>query len=307
MIRLLFFGMTGLFSKIPFASLLTTAANICAVIVPTESPARSSLPRPVAPPPLPPSALPLLTPHLRESIIHLAWQQSIPVWEVGRLREQKTLSLLAALQPDLICVACFPYIFPPALLSLPRYGCLNLHPSLLPAYRGPTPLFWLVRQGETQAGVTLHFLSEGVDQGDIVAQTAFPLPEGISELELTRRCALEGAALLTAAIQQLERGPLPRRPQPLGGSYFPAPTAADMRIPLTWPAHRAFNFLRAADAWPLLLELGEAELLVAQALSYDQAQTLPAPFIVQGAEIWVQFTPGVLKVRGAIQQAWPPQ
>jgi methionyl-tRNA formyltransferase len=300
--RILFFGMRGLFSKIPFESLIQAGADICAVIVPAESPGLKSWPRRVDPPPPAPSDLPLFTPYLQESIVHLAWQHHIPVWEVRKLGHKKTLTILAGLQPDLICVVCFPYIFPPTLLQLPRDGCVNLHPSLLPAYRGPTPLFWVMRQGETQTGVTLHFLDEGVDSGDIISQVAFALPEGISELELTRRCALEGAALLVEAVQQLESGPLPRRPQSdQRSSYFPAPSAADLRIPPTWPARRAFNFLRGANTWPLTLDLSESEVIVAEALSYDDRQRLSDPFIVHADEVWVQFTPGVLKVRGRTQ------
>ena len=206
--------------------------------------------------------------------------------------------MLADFQPDLICVVCFPYIFPETLLQLPRLGCLNLHPSLLPAYRGPTPLFWISRQAERQSGVTLHFLDEGLDSGDIVAQAAFDLPEGITELDLTARCAEQGARLLGDAIRQLEAGPLPRRPQPTNGaSYFPAPTSADLRIPTTWPAQRAFNFLRAADSWPLSIVVGEHVFAVEIALGYTENQTLPEAYIRQCEEMLIRFSPGVLRVR----------
>ena len=172
MAGVIFFGMKGTFSLPPLQVLVERGIEIGAVIMPASTTSQP-LPRRIEPPLPPPSDLPIITPHLSRNISHVAWEHSIPVWEVGSLSDARTLELLADLQPDLIAVACFPYIFPSALLQLPRYGCLNLHPSLLPAYRGPLPLFWMARQGERQAGVTLHFLDEGLDTGDIVAQTAF--------------------------------------------------------------------------------------------------------------------------------------
>lgn len=297
--RIVFFGMTGLFSKLPFERLIEAGVNICAVVVPGERPGLKALPNQVKPPPSQPAEIPLLISYRQETIIHLAWQHDIPVWEVGKLRDKNTAALLKRLQPDLICVACFPYIFPSFLLNLPRYGCLNLHPSRLPAYRGPTPLFWICRQGEDQTGVTLHFLDEGVDSGDIVSQITFACPDGISELELTRRCASAGATLLVGAVQQLEKGPLPRRPQAeQESSYYPAPGEADLHIPTTWPARRAFNFLRGANTWPLTIDMGQTEVKVDAALSYSNHQILPRAYTTQQDEIWVQFAPGVLRVKG---------
>ena len=298
--RILFFGMKGAFSKIPFEHLLHHRVEVCGVIVSANTPRAD--PHRLEPAPVI-SDLPLLTPHLSQNIIHLAWQANIPVWQVGRLNRPKTLALLQTLQPDVICVACFPYLFPKALLSLPKYGCLNLHPSLLPAYRGPSPLFWICRQGESETGVTLHWMDEGMDSGNIVQQRSFALPEGILEAELTRLCATEGAALLletlTETLTHLTPDSLPGHPQPTeGASYFPAPSQADCRIPLTWPARRAFTFLRGANTWPLTISLGDQELAVRETLGYSPDQVLPEPYLVRQDEIWVQFNPGIVKVRG---------
>jgi methionyl-tRNA formyltransferase len=237
--------------------------------------------------------------YLEQSVIHLAWNRQIPVWEVASLAGADTLALLGSLQPDLISVACFPYIFPPALLELPRSGCLNLHPSLLPAYRGPDPLFWIARQDERITGVTLHILDRGVDSGDIVAQTRFDRPDGLSGAALERRCAEEGAELLLKALEQLDQsGQLPRHPQPkAGASYFPWPTEADYVIPTHWPARRAFNFIRGAEGWPLAIAVGEKKLPVRSALSYSVEQTLAQPYHIFGNDAWIQFQPGVLRVK----------
>jgi len=196
-------------------------------------------------------------------------------------------------------VACFPHIFPPALLDLPCHGCLNLHPSLLPAYRGPEPLFWIARNDERISGVTLHFLSKDVDSGDIVAQTRIERPDGLSGAELEQQCAQEGAELLLAAVGQLKKGQsLARYPQVEGdASYFPFPAKADFVIPTDWPARRAFNFLRGAAQWPLSLDIDGKRYLVRVAKIYSNDHTLEQPFVLLGDELWVQMQSGVLRVK----------
>jgi methionyl-tRNA formyltransferase len=236
---------------------------------------------------------------LEENILHLAGIHNIPVWQVGSLSDAQTAALFLDLQPDLMVVACFPYIFPAELLQLPQHGCLNLHPSLLPAYRGPAPLFWIARNDEQITGVTLHFLDEGLDSGDIVAQTQIERVEGMTETALDRCCAEEGAELLLSAVRQLGQGQrLPRQPQPeVGASYFPWPGETDLIIPIDWPARRAFNFVRGAENWPLVIKFDDAQFCIRIAISYALDQMLDQPYVLLGDELWVQFQPGVLRAK----------
>lgn len=287
--------MTGQFSVAPLEKLLSSGVNVCAVVVPAAQPLSASMPRPVTPNASLSSDLPLVDPFIEHNIIHLSWAHNVPVWEVDSLQTERTLALLAEMQPDLIAVACFPFIFPAALLDLPAHGCVNLHPSLLPAYRGPEPLFWIARNDERETGVTLHFLDAGVDTGDIVSQISFERPEGISGAELEMRCAEAGAKLLLKAVHRLEQGPLPRYPQPeAGASYFSTPREEDFVIPTHWPAQRAFNFLRGAESWPLVIDTGDTQFPIRVAISYSANQTIEQPYILLGNELWVQFQPGVL-------------
>lgn len=294
--RVLFFGMSGVFSIAPLEALLANGVDLRAVVVPGANAA----PRRWVPPPPGPSDLPLLNPQVESNILHLAWAHEVPVWAVGPLKSPEALAWLAQFQPDLIVVACFSRILPPAWLALPTYGCLNLHPSPLPAYRGPAPLFWQARQGEPQTGVTLHFLDEGIDSGDIVAQAAFEWPEGIAEVALEQRCARAGAALLSQAVQRLRRGEaLPRRLQSeTEASYFSWPGEDDFRVPTTWSARRAFNFLRFGLAdWPLWLDSEGQQLFVQRVIAYNPHQALPQPLVeLADGELWVQFAEGVLRV-----------
>ena len=247
-----------------------------------------------------PSDLPIIDPYLEPNVLHLAWSHQIPVWQAVSLSDPLTIRLIAGLQPDLLVVACYSQIFPPALLQLPRYGCLNLHPSLLPAYRGPVPLFWMARQGETEAGVTLHFLDEGLDTGDIVGQTSFPWPEGIGGPALEQRCAETGADLLLAAVKHLERGrTLSRRPQPpADASYFPWPSNDQLVVPTHWSATRAFNFLRAVlPEWPLTIVAGKERFPIRLVIDYEPDRNLGQPYLAKGTDLWVQFQPGVVRAQ----------
>lgn len=291
--------MTGRFSEPPFEQLLTTLIDLCGLIVPAGSSPAKNYPHQLSPPQPIPTDLPLINPYLEQNIIHHAWASHVPVWEVDSLKTPETLALLTNLKPDLIVVVCFPHIFPKELLQLSRYGCLNLHPSLLPQYRGPTPLFWIARQDERTTGVTLHYMTEKLDSGDIVAQTRIDRSEGISEAELEQRCALEGAALLGEAVQQLSRGEsLSRRPQSEAkASYYPYPSRHDFQIPLTWSAQRAFNFAHSAELWPLFISVENIDFYIQEVLSYQQEQVLGQPYKISGNELWVQFQPGVLQAK----------
>ncbi len=299
--RLIFFGMLGQFSLIPLDTLLKGEVEIAAVIVPTNQATPNQTPHQLIPASVSGDniTLPLVNPYLERNIVHTAWTHDISVWEISRLNDPKTQQLLIDLQPDLIVIACFPYLVPPAILQLPRYGCLNLHPSLLPAYRGPEPLFWIAYHDERLTGITLHFLDTTLDSGDIVAQTTLERPDGLSGQELDRRCAEAGAELLLTAVEKLEHSrPLPRQPQvEIKASYFPRPTEADFAVSTQWPARRAYNFICGAESWSLVIDAGDKQYCIRVAKSFSTEQTLEQPYILLGDELWVQCQPGVLRLK----------
>jgi methionyl-tRNA formyltransferase len=301
-LRVVYMGMTGAFSIPPLTALLDAGIAVRGVIVPAMGRGAGADRPAVAPiaPEQPRSPLPLANPYVTPSIVHLAWKHAIPVFEVRRLAAPETRALFAELGPDLVCVACFPQRIPSALLALPPLGVLNLHPSLLPAYRGPAPLFWAFRNGERTTGVTVHFMDEGLDTGDIAVQAPITLPDGISGAEAERRCATLGARLLVETVQALEHGTPARRPQS-GGSYYPWPTPEDFAIDTAWPARRAFNFMRGTAEWgqPYPVEAGGTRLLLGSALAYAADERLNVPCVRSGDEVRIQFTPGVLRARMA--------
>jgi len=144
-----------------------------------------------------------------DNLYRLAARQRIPVYEVGRLEDPRARALLNGL--DFLVAACFPRLLPPGWLAAPRFGCLNLHPSLLPAYRGPFPVEDQLAAGETRTGVTLHLMDETADTGDLLLQDAYTIPPGATVDGLTRLAAVRGAELLIRYLSGPEN--YPGRPQ----------------------------------------------------------------------------------------------
>ncbi|MDT8305552.1 MAG: formyltransferase family protein, partial [Anaerolineae bacterium] len=203
---------------------------------------------------------------------------------------------LASLHPAVACVSCWPSRIPEELLAVPRHGFLNVHPSLLPAYRGPHPLFWALRDGLRESGVTVHWMAVELDQGDIAAQAPLPFPEGVGPSVLEQAAGELGGALLVDVLQQLAAGVTPARPQPTGGSHQPAPCAADFALDTSWSAQRAFNFMRGTSGWgyPYPVHAGGETFNLRQALGYDAGARLPEPVVRSSTGLQLQYTPGVL-------------
>lgn len=275
----IFFGMQGAFSLPVFSALLASNCEIRAVVLPaTPVPGLASPPIRLREPPVSARptrfALPMVGGGTSYALLQLAWEQHIPVWEVSRLAHAETLAMLRSFQPDVICVACFSQRIPRAILNLPHFGCLNVHPSLLPANRGPEPLFWTFRHGATMTGVTIHMMDEAMDSGDILAQEQITIPDGISYTELEMHCARLGGQLLTHAVSELVAGRAHRQPQDETlSSYDPFPQHEDFVVqPAMWSARHVYNFIRGVGYWdePIVLDVGERQFVVRDAVSYSQ-------------------------------------
>lgn len=299
-LRVLFFGMEGIFSRAPLLALIDASFEICAVIVPRPTQIRiANEPIRLIPPPhAPESDVPLLFQPRDLNVSGIAWNAGIDVYETADLRHQKSLETLISLKPDVICVACFPLLLPKSLISRPSIPhALNLHPSLLPAYRGPAPLFWVFHDGLEHAGVTIHLIDKGADTGDIVAQERVLLPDGTRYSDAERTLSDRAGQMLVHSLRAIENGTLAHTPQSMiAAPRAPNPTDRDYVITTDWTARRAFNFVRGIAEWnhPITLEIANRRLVVRDAIAYDARGKLGAPFL-QGGDSWrVQFENGTL-------------
>lgn len=218
--------------------------------------------------------IPVIYENGQDSILRIAAEQGIAV---ESLDPSDTGEQLRAYTLDVGIVSCYPHRLHDALLQLPRFGCYNLHPSLLPKYRGPTPLFWQFRHGESEGGVTLHRMNHRIDGGDIVAQQRITISDGMSERDLSGLCATRGTALIQSMLQQLEQNFLkPTAQSAPEASYHSWPNEQDFHIKTDWPARRIYNFICGTENWghPYTLHIDNQLFLISSVEGFSK-QIMP--------------------------------
>jgi methionyl-tRNA formyltransferase len=181
----------------------------------------------------------------------LAQQSQIPLLQPLKMKDPEFLQTLVGWKPDLIAVAAFGRILPPAILSLPSLGCINVHGSLLPKYRGAGPIQWAIINGETETGITTMQMDEGMDTGAMLLQEAIPITSDDTAGSLSERLAQLGGRLLVETIARLKAGTLVPRPQDASqATMAPLLEKEDGVIDWTLPAAVLANRVRGLSPWP---------------------------------------------------------
>jgi len=180
-----------------------------------------------------------------------AQRLSVSVHKPRRARDPEFIEQVRALAPELIVVVAYGQILPPALLEIPRHGCLNVHTSILPKYRGAAPIQWAIVDGESETGVTIMKMDAGLDTGPVVAECRTPITDEDDGQTLHDRIALLGAELLVRTIPDYASGRTQPVAQPAeGASYARKITKDDGRIDWSRPARAIFNQVRGFNPWP---------------------------------------------------------
>ncbi|MGC9529753.1 MAG: methionyl-tRNA formyltransferase [Candidatus Bipolaricaulaceae bacterium] len=174
----------------------------------------------------------------------------LPLLQTANVNAAPAMDALRRQAPDALVVAAFGQILRGRLLELPSWGCVNVHASLLPNYRGAAPVAWAILRGERETGVTTMFMDRGVDTGPILLQRATPIGEDETRGELEARLAALGAELAVRTVEGLAAGELEPTPQPEGGSLAPPLTKQDGRVDWTWDAARVHSWIRGMQPWP---------------------------------------------------------
>jgi methionyl-tRNA formyltransferase len=181
----------------------------------------------------------------------LAEKLGIPVLQPSRIRTDEFVRELKKLNPDLICVVAYGKILPKAVLDLPRLGCVNVHASLLPEYRGAAPINWAIARGEKVTGVTTMMMDEGMDTGDILLQREIPIGEKDTGETLSGKLSQLGAELLIETIGLLKKEELnPQKQDESQATYAPLLKKEDGRIDWGKPAVEIGNLVRGMLPWP---------------------------------------------------------
>jgi methionyl-tRNA formyltransferase len=179
----------------------------------------------------------------------LRW--NLPLLQPEKARDESFLRELAELSPDLIVVAAYGQILPQTILNLPEFGCLNVHTSLLPKYRGAAPIQWAILNDESETGVTIIKMDAGLDTGGILAQERTPIEPADNSEVLHDRLATLGAALLLKTIPDYIEGKIAPQKQPeTGVVYARKITKEDGLINWSLPARTIWNQIRAFTPWP---------------------------------------------------------
>lgn len=192
----------------------------------------------------------------------LAQKYGIPVFQPTKLRNPEAVAELETLKPDLIVVVAYGQILPKSVLDIPGHGCINVHASLLPKYRGAAPINKAIVDGETETGITTMYMDVGLDTGDMLVKNALPIGADETAGELHDRLALLGRQAMEETLARLCAGTLRREIQDDNQStYAPMMKKEDGRIDWSRSAQEIHNQVRGLDPWPGAYTTFNGELL----------------------------------------------
>ncbi|MCM1149399.1 MAG: methionyl-tRNA formyltransferase [Butyricicoccus sp.] len=224
----------------------------------------------------------------------LAREHGIPVYQPEKLRDGTALEILKNLDPDIIAVVAYGRILPDDILALPRLGCVNVHGSLLPKYRGSAPIQWAVLNGDERTGVTTAYVTSELDSGDIIYTDETDISEFETSGELFDRLMDMGARLLDKTLRAIERGEAPRTPQDHSQATFTKQLDKSM-CPIDWtrPAREIVKHIYGLQPWPVATaEIGGTVCRIYAARCTQNTTEKPAGSIVSAGKHGIEFACG---------------
>lgn len=240
---------------------------------------------------------------LPSAVKKAALRLGLPVWQPANVNDPEFLLKLAQARPDVLIVAAFGQILKKSLLELPARGCLNVHASLLPRYRGAAPIQWAIARGETVTGVTVQRMAERLDSGDIWVQKSLEIGPDETASELAGRLALLGGPAVVETLEQMQSAGAQGRPQSESEvTWAPSLTRDDGRLDWAWPSEDIHNRVRAFNPWPgTFTQAGEVRLKV---LATRRAETSDPAVAEPGTILQVDARQGWLVAAGARTRIW---
>jgi len=214
-----------------------------------------------------------------------AQRLGLPVFQPEKAKHPDSVARIAAEKPDLIVVAAYGHILPKAMLDIPPYGCINVHASLLPKYRGAAPINWAVARGETVTGVTIMKMDVGMDTGPMLLVREMPIADDDTARTLYDKLSLLGAEALAEALDALRGGTLPEKPQDETlATYAPMLKKEHGEIDWSRPAVEVRNLIRGMTPWPSATTSHEGKALKILSASLRDGRGEPGEVIDVGRD-----------------------
>ena len=251
--NILYIGSAGPLSLIPLQALIKSRHNVCALAFDDDLNSDFNVIN-------------------SDSIQSLALNNLIPLIKLNKIYTNIVLQI-RSYQPDVILVSCYAQLLPQSILSIARKGSFNIHPSLLPNFRGPNPLFWQFRDGVSEFGVTLHRMDDEFDTGDIVSQKTAEMQDGVTINKATELLAHTASDLVLNMLSDIENANVTEIPQyNLLASYQSFPVADDYTVSTLWSAKRIYNFINAYKGIDVsfLCEVDGSRFRLVDAYSYQE-------------------------------------
>ena len=228
----------------------------------------------------------------------LAVRHGIPVYQPATLRDGRAEEVFRTLAPDLVVVVAYGRILPPELLHIARLGCINLHVSLLPKYRGSAPIQWAVIHGDAETGVTIMQLDEGCDTGDILMVERVAIGPEETSGELFDRVAAIGASTLVQAVDLLARGKLtPQKQDDSQATQAPMLKKEMARFTFADSADTLHNLVRGMNPWPVaFFEYGGKKVKVLDSRVAENSRSAPAGTVLATRPLTIACGTGALEL-----------
>ena len=224
-----------------------------------------------------------------------AMEYGIPVYQPAKVREASFVEVLQGMEADVYVVIAFGQILPKAVLELPKYGCINIHASLLPKYRGAAPIQWCVIDGERETGITTMMMDVGLDTGDMLEKTVIPIEEKETGGSLHDKLSLAGGALILSTLKKLEEGTLVRTPQTDEGTcYAKMLTKSLGDIDWNQSAVSIERLIRGLNPWPSAYTLWNGKTIKIWSADVTTSREAAAFLSESGVPSETGITPGTV-------------
>ncbi|MGI6094236.1 MAG: methionyl-tRNA formyltransferase [Lachnospiraceae bacterium] len=232
----------------------------------------------------------------------VALEHALPVYQPQKARDPQFIEQLRSLKPEAIIVVAFGQLLPKAILDMPPYGCINVHASLLPKYRGAAPIQWAVIDGEKETGVTIMRMDEGLDTGDMIAKTVVTLEPDETGGSLFDKLSREGASLCVKTLEEIEAGCAVYEKQPKESTTDYARMIDKKMGEIDWDqdAQKIEQLVRGLNPWPSAYTYMNGKILKiwkAQVLQ-ETSQQQPGQVVkAEKDQLYIQTGKGILKIQ----------